>query len=60
MTDEQGGAVLLITVLTCMLAWVTHVIHCLVHAKYLLLIAGGFIFPVGMIHGIGIWFGVSW
>ncbi len=60
MTDEQGGTVLLITVLTCMLAWVTHVIHCLVHAKYLLLIAGGFIFPVGMIHGIGIWFGVSW
>lgn len=41
-------------------AWITHVIHCLLTAKYLLLIAGAFVFPVGIIHGIGIWFGVSW
>ena len=36
-------------------AWVTHVIHCLIAAKYLLLIAGAFVFPVGIIHGVGIW-----
>ena len=41
-------------------AWVTHVVHCLLAAKYLLLIAGAIIAPVGVIHGIGIWFGVSW
>jgi len=41
-------------------AWVTHIIHCLVTAKYLLLIAGGFFFPIGIIHGFGIWFGVNW
>ena len=41
-------------------AWITHVIHCLLAAKYLLLIAGALIFPVGIIHGIGLWFGVSW
>ena len=41
-------------------AWVTHIIHCLITAKYLLLIAGALIFPVGVIHGVGIWFGVSW
>ena len=41
-------------------SWVTHVIHCLFAAKYLLLIAGALIFPVGVIHGIGLWFGVSW
>jgi hypothetical protein len=41
-------------------AWFTHIIVCLVQAKYLLLIAGAFIAPVGIIHGIGIWFGVSW
>ena len=41
-------------------SWCTHVIVCLIQAKYLLLIAGAFIFPVGMIHGVGIWFGVSW
>lgn len=41
-------------------AWFTHIIHCLLAAKYVLLIAGAFIFPVGVIHGIGLWFGVSW
>jgi len=41
-------------------AWVTHIVTCLIQAKYLLLIAGAFIAPVGVIHGIGIWFGVSW
>lgn len=41
-------------------AWITHVIHCLMLGKYLLLIAGAFVFPVGIIHGVGIWFGVSW
>ena len=46
--------------LMCIAAWMTHVITCLVQAKYLLLIAGAFIAPVGVIHGVGIWFGVSW
>lgn len=46
--------------ITVVAAWVTHVIHCLVAAKYLLLIAGAFVFPVGIIHGIGLWWGVSW
>tara|TARA_R110002050_G_scaffold10642_4_gene36290 strand:+ start:1757 stop:1924 length:168 start_codon:yes stop_codon:yes gene_type:complete len=41
-------------------AWFTHIITCLIQAKYLLLIAGAFIAPVGIIHGIGIWFGASW
>jgi len=60
MSDEVGGYLLMFTVLACMMAWVTHIIHCLVYAKYLLLIAGGFIFPVGVIHGLGIWFGAGW
>jgi hypothetical protein len=41
-------------------SWLTHIITCLIQAKYLLLVAGAFIAPVGVIHGIGIWFGVSW
>jgi len=41
-------------------AWFTHVLHCLFAAKYLLLIAGACIFPVGIIHGVGLWFGASW
>ncbi len=40
--------------------WLTHIIVCLLQGKYMLLIAGAIIAPVGMIHGCGIWFGVDW
>jgi len=59
-SEEKTLSVTLAIVIAMIGAWFTHVIHCLVYAKYLLLIAGGFIFPVGIIHGIGIWFGASW
>lgn len=52
-------SVLIFWVLT-VAAWLTHVIHCLIEAKYLLLVAGAFIAPVGVIHGVGLWFGISW
>jgi hypothetical protein len=51
-------SILFLVVLSC--AWITHIIHCLLAAKYMLLIAGAFIFPVGIIHGVGLWFGVAW
>ncbi len=41
-------------------AWFTHVVACLIASKYVLLLAGAFIFPVGIIHGIGLWFGITW
>jgi len=52
--------VIYVLLLLLPVAWLTHVIHCLIAAKYMLLIAGAFIFPVGIIHGVGLWFGVSW
>lgn len=60
MSNETSGFMVIATLIAFIGAWFTHIVHCLVHAKYLLLIAGGFIFPVGVIHGIGIWFGVNW
>ncbi len=39
-------------------AWLTHVITCLSTAKWGFLIAGAIFFPVGCVHGTGIWFGV--
>ena len=47
-------------ILALVAAWLTHIFSCLFAAKYLLLIAGAFVFPVGIIHGVGIWFGVAW
>lgn len=38
-------------------AWLTHVIVCLKAASWGFLIAGAIFFPIGIIHGIGLWFG---
>ena len=54
------GKFVVILGLTSVAAWITHIIYCLQTAKYLLLIAGGIVPPVGIIHGIGIWFGAGW
>lgn len=47
----------IITGIICALAWITHIIVCIKTSAYLLLIAGAFVFPVGIIHGVGSWFG---
>ncbi len=54
---ELVGVILIVG---SIVAWMTHIIHCLMYAKYMLLIAGAIIAPVGVIHGIGLWFGVTW
>lgn len=41
----------------CFAAWLTHIITCLSHAMWGFLIAGALLFPIGVIHGIMIWFG---
>ncbi len=63
MSNNTDAAVGLFTILmfsTIVGGWLTHIIHCLLTAKYVLLVAGAFIFPVGVIHGVGLWFGVNW
>ena len=60
MFDNIGWIAGVTFVMTMIAAWLTHIFHCLFAAKYLLLIAGAFIAPVGVIHGIGLWFGFSW
>ena len=46
-------------------AWITHIVFCIKAAAWTgsaiaLLIVGIAIFPVGIIHGISIWFGAGW
>ena len=38
-------------------AWLTHVVFCLSSAAWGFLIAGALLFPIGIIHGVGLWFG---
>jgi hypothetical protein len=38
-------------------AWLTHVVVCLKTGSWGFLIAGAIFFPIGIVHGIGIWLG---
>ncbi len=46
-----------IALLATFFAWLTHIIVCLKTAAWGFLIAGALFFPIGIIHGFGIWFG---
>lgn len=48
---------MLSVILIPLAAWLTHIIYSIMVEKYLLLIAGAIFPPIGMIHGIGVWFG---
>lgn len=39
-------------------AWLTHVVVCLKAGLWGFLIAGAIFFPIGIVHGIGVWFGL--
>ena len=39
-------------------AWLTHVVVSIQSAKWILLLVGAFVFPVGCVHGTGVWFGI--
>jgi hypothetical protein len=38
-------------------AWLTSIVFCSANGQRSLLIAGAAFFPVGVVHGIGVWFG---
>jgi hypothetical protein len=51
--------VVLVVVLGMFFAWLTHIITCLAVGMWGFLLAGAIFFPIGIIHGIMIWFGVG-
>ena len=51
------GIAYVILALTCLAAWVTHVIVTIQAAQWVFLLAGAIFAPIGVIHGIGVWFG---
>lgn len=42
---------------TALAAWVTHVVVCIKTTSWILLVFGIVVPPIGLIHGIGSWFG---
>lgn len=53
----MGNVIGFLLGLVSIAGWLTHVITCLMHAMWGFLIAGALFFPIGVIHGIMIWFG---
>jgi hypothetical protein len=41
----------------CYAAWLTSIVFCAAHGARPLLVASAAFFPVGIVHGVGIWFG---
>lgn len=39
-------------------AWVTHVLVCIKASAWILLAFGCIVAPVGVVHGVGVWFGI--
>lgn len=55
---DWSAVVMLVAILAVPFgAWMTHVITCIQKEDWLFLIAGAIAAPVGIVHGIGIWFG---
>jgi hypothetical protein len=41
----------------CYAAWLTSIVFCAANGARPLLIAAAAFFPIGIVHGIGVWFG---
>lgn len=39
-------------------AWITHFINTINDSEWILFLVGLFIPPVGILHGVGLWFGI--
>jgi hypothetical protein len=54
---DFGSVFVIAIVILCGLAWFTHIIVSLGEGWWGFLVAGALFFPIGIIHGIGLWFG---
>lgn len=56
-TDNLWAGVGLFFLVVIPASWLTHLITCFSDERWGFLIAGAIMFPVAIVHGIGIWFG---
>lgn len=55
--DELFVLFMISAIVVPIAAWFTHVIICIGDEAWGLLIAGAILFPIGIVHDIGLWFG---
>jgi hypothetical protein len=56
--DATVGLILMFIFVFCLAGYLTHIVDCLMHQLYVLLLVGVVVFPLGIFHGIGVWFGL--
>jgi len=54
----MSSLISLILAIGAVTAWLTHPFVCFTDDRWGFLIAGAIMFPVAIVHGVGIWFGV--
>jgi len=55
--DSRTAAAPLVVVAVCYSAWLTSIVFCAANGPRALLVASAAFFPVGIVYGLGIWFG---
>tara|TARA_R110000868_G_scaffold182605_2_gene423635 strand:- start:2407 stop:2625 length:219 start_codon:yes stop_codon:yes gene_type:complete len=55
-TSSEGAMMGWIIGLTCLFAWFTHIFTCFAEGLWGFLIAGALLFPIGVLHGMYLWF----
>jgi hypothetical protein len=58
MEDSLGNLIGLGVVVAGFVGWLTHLYACITEGLWGFLIAGAMVFPVGIVHGWGIWLGL--
>jgi hypothetical protein len=58
MSDLLTNEIALVMTIVVVSAWVTNVVVCIYEHAWALLLIGAIIFPIGVIHGVGVWLGV--
>ena len=55
--ERLGGLFGMFLIATSTAAWFTHLFVCFSDDRWGFLIAGAIMFPIAIVHGVGIWFG---
>ena len=55
--DPGSTSLIVLTVLFLYSSWLTSIVFCAANGLRPLLIVAAVFFPVGVVHGVGVWFG---
>jgi hypothetical protein len=54
--DVHMALLILLVIASCYSAWLTSIVYCAGNGMRPLLVTSAMFFPVGVVHGVGLWF----